>query len=63
MQLYGKIKADAAFDTSRTNTGNFARWVEHESTNRDDHEMNITANETRLGLKFKGPDVGEAKTS
>lgn len=63
VQLYGKIKADASFDTSRTDTGNFARWVEHESTNRDDHQMNITANETRLGLKINGPDVGEAKTS
>ncbi len=63
VQLYGKIKADAAFDTSRTNTGNFARWVEHESTNRDDHELNITAKETRLGLRFTGPNVGGAKTS
>lgn len=63
VQLYGKIKADAAFDTSRTNTGNFARWVEHESTNQDDHELNMTANETRLGLRFTGPDVGDAKTS
>lgn len=63
VQLYGKIKADAAFDTSRVNTGNFARWVEHESTNRDDHQLNITANETRLGLRFTGPGVGDAKTS
>jgi len=63
VQLYGKIKADAAFDTSRTSTGNFARWVEHESTNQDDHELNMTANETRLGLRFTGPDVGGAKTS
>ena len=63
VQLYGKIKADAAFDTSRTSTGDYARWVEHESTNRDDHQTNITANETRLGLKFNGPNVGEAKTS
>lgn len=63
VQLYGKIKADASFDTSRTDTGNFTRWVEHESTNHNDHQMNVTANETRLGLKFNGPDVGEAKTS
>ena len=63
VQLYGKIKTDASFDTSRTDTGNYARWVEHESTNRDDHQLNITANETRLGLRFNGPNVGEAKTS
>ena len=63
VQLYGKIKADAAVDTSRTDTGNYAKWVEHESTNHNDQQTNITANETRLGLKFNGPDVGEAKTS
>jgi len=63
VQLYGKVKADAAFDTSRTNTGNFARWVEHESTNRNDHELNITAKETRLGLRINGPNLGGAKTS
>jgi len=63
VQLYGKIKADAAFDTSRLSTGDFARWVEHESTNHHDHETNITANETRLGLRFHGPSVGQAKTS
>lgn len=63
IQVYGKIKADAAVDTSRTNTGNFARWVEHESTNEDDHELNITAKETRLGMKITGPELNGAKTS
>ncbi len=63
VQLYGRLKADASFDTSRTSTGDFARWVEPESTNANDHESNITANETRLGMRINGPDVGEAKTS
>jgi len=63
VQLYGRLKADAAVDTSRTSTGDYARWVEPESRNRNDSETNITANETRLGMRINGPDVGEAKTS
>lgn len=63
VQLYGKIKADAAFDTSRINTGDYARWVETEQRNRNDHELNMTANETRVGVKITGPDLGGAKTS
>ena len=63
VELYGFIKLDAAYDDSRTSVGNFARWAESESTNDDDDEFNMTANQTRLGLKFRGPDTGEIKTS
>jgi len=63
IQLYGFIKLDAAWDGARTSVGNFARWVETEHYNGSDHQFNMTANQTRLGLKIKGPDVGSAKTS
>ncbi|MHC4154853.1 MAG: DcaP family trimeric outer membrane transporter [Planctomycetota bacterium] len=63
VQLYGYIKLDAAYDSSRTNTGNFARWVESETTNKNDDQFNMTANQTRLGLKIAGPADGEIKTS
>lgn len=63
VQLYGFIKLDAAWDSARTSVGNFARWVETEHFNGSDHQFNMTANQTRLGLKIKGPDVGAAKTS
>ena len=63
MEFYGKIKLDAAFDSHRTNTGNFARWVETGENNASDSQFNMTANETRLGLKIFGPDVNEMKTS
>lgn len=57
VQLYGKIKADAAFDTARTSVGNFNRWVLSEGANANDSTFNLTANETRLGLKFTGPTI------
>lgn len=63
IELYGYIKLDASYDTSRTNPGNYVVWVDSEETNRDDDEFNITANQTRLGLKITGPDDGEMKTS
>lgn len=63
IQLYGKVKADVAVDTSRTSTGNFARWVEHETTNGGDCTLNTTAKETRLGLKITGPESNGIKTS
>lgn len=55
-ELYGYIKLDTAYDTGRTDTGNYARWVLSEKANNNDNQLNMTANETRLGLKLKGPD-------
>ncbi len=63
IQLYGYLKLDAAYDTSRMNAGNFARWVESERLDKDDEEFNMTANETRLGMRISGPQNHEAKTS
>ena len=63
VQLYGKIKMDAAYDSGRTNSGNFARWVNPGEKRRGDGQFNATANETRLGLKFTGPTTDDLKTS
>jgi len=63
IQLYGYIKLDAAYDTSRVDTGNFARWVESESDNDDDSQFNMTARETRLGALISGPQDDQLKTS
>ena len=63
VQLYGKIKLDAAYDSARTNTGNFARWVNPGEKRRGDGQFNMTANETRLGLKFTGPQTPDLETS
>ena len=63
IQLYGYIKLDAAWDSARTDAGNFARWVESEGGRERDGQFNMTARQTRLGMNIRGPDVGGAKTS
>ncbi len=63
IQVYGYIKLDASYDTSRTTTGNFIKWVDSDTTRQNDNEFNMTANQTRLGFKITGPDDGELKTS
>ncbi len=60
--LYGYLKFDAAYDSARTDVGNFARWVESEEDREDDDQFNATARESRLGLKFDGPEFGGAST-
>ena len=63
IQLYGYLKLDAAYDSSRIDNGNYAKWVEREDTNRNDDQFNMTANETRLGMLINGPDDGVMKAS
>ena len=42
-------------------SGNYILFVD--PGGEDDKEFNLTARQTRLGLKIKGPDVGSAQTS
>jgi len=63
IQIYGYLKLDAAYDSSRINNGNFAQWVEPENENNEDNQFNMTANESRFGVKINGPDNGTMKTS
>ncbi len=63
VQFYGYIKADAAYDTSRMTSGNYAVWVNRETTNTNDNEFNLTANETRLGFVINGPKSNTMETS
>lgn len=63
LQFYGYIKADAAYDNSRTNSGNYVVWVDEESSRKNDDEFNMTANETRLGLRINGPTDNGIQTS
>ncbi len=60
IQFYGYIKADAAWDSSRVTTGNYIIFVDPDG--EDDHEFNLTARQTRLGLKISGPDLGDMQT-
>ncbi len=63
IQFYGFLKLDAAYDSSRTDTGNFARWVNSEYPNNKDEQFNMTANETRLGFNITGPKSNGMVTS
>lgn len=61
IQFYGYIKADAAWDSSGVFPGDFVLFTRQ---GRDgDNEFNLTAKQTRLGFKVKGPDVGGLMTS
>jgi hypothetical protein len=63
IQLYGYLKFDAAYDTSRIENGNYAQWVESENPNNNDDQFNMTANQSRFGMKINGPDGEAMKTS
>ncbi len=63
IELYGYLKFDASYDTDQTSVGNFAQWAVSDSVTDDDDRFNATANQTRLGMKLHGPDLGDAKTS
>ncbi len=63
IELYGYIKADASYDTSRTTTGNYALWVDSDALNKEDNEFNMTANQTRFGMRIAGTEDEEMKTS
>jgi hypothetical protein len=60
---YGYIKADASYDNSRVNNGNYVAWVDSEAGGSDDDEFNLTANQTRIGLKISGPESDTMNTS
>ena len=53
--FYGYVKLDACYDDARTDRGDYAFLVLDEPA---DDEFNMTANQTRLGVKLAGPDSG-----
>ncbi len=63
IQLYGYIKLDAAYDSSRIDNGNYAKWVESEQYNDNDSQFSMTANETRLGMLINGKESDGIRTS
>lgn len=63
VQFSGYMKLDASYDSTDMNTGNFATWAESEAGNRNDNMFNMTANQTRLRLVLKGPEVAGAQSS
>ncbi len=63
IDMYGYVKLDSSVDSSRSETGNFMKWVYPENVNGGDRQYSMTANQTRFGFKFAGPTAGNAKVS
>ncbi len=61
--FYGYIKLDASLDSALTNNGDFAYIVLPYAEGEEHSEFNMTANQTRLGVKFNGPDGSGVETS
>jgi hypothetical protein len=60
---YGYIKWDASWDDSEVDPGNFARWVDSEASDDSDNQFNMTANQTRLGLRINTKDDSYIRSS
>jgi hypothetical protein len=54
--FYGYIKLDASLDSAMTDKGDYAFIVLPYATGEENDEFNMTANQTRLGVKFEAPD-------
>ena len=54
--FYGYIKLDASLDSARTDKGDYAFIVLPYAEGEEDDEFNMTANQTRLGMKFEAPE-------
>jgi hypothetical protein len=62
IEIYGRLKLDAAYSSGRVDTGNFAKWVKPDRGNNDDGQFDMTANESRIGLWIYGPKDEDIKT-
>jgi hypothetical protein len=63
VELYGMLKLDSAYDSAKTNNGNYAGWVESGAKDAHDSQFSMTPKQTRLGIKISGPQNDEFKTS
>ena len=64
VQIYGILRLDASYDSSQVEPGNYIKWVRRKTAdNKNDSQFDMTANQTRLGLKVNGPDDGQIKSS
>jgi len=60
-KLYGYLHLSMSYDAHYMHNGNMAFWVLPEGdTTNNDNELNITANQTRLGYALTGPEVAGA---
>jgi len=60
LEVYGHFRLDTAYDDSRTNSGNTAKYA-LSGSDEDDDEFNMTARHTRLGLRLNVPETNRIK--
>ena len=53
LDLYGYVKLDTAYESSRTSPGEFAKWVLPDPATGEDGAYHATLNQTRLGLRLE----------
>jgi len=56
--LYGYVKLDTAYDSAVVEPGNFARWVISPSLVEEHDHFNMTARQSRIGLRLTAPKAG-----
>ena len=62
VEIYGRLKFDASYDSARMDVGNYAKWVRPDRGNNDESQFDATANESRIGLYIYGPKNEDIKT-
>ncbi|MBF0498861.1 MAG: hypothetical protein HQM09_01905 [Candidatus Riflebacteria bacterium] len=68
INIYGYMKVDAITDDSSANQpgnlpGNFVLYVPSEAAKRNDSKFYLTANQSRIGFDFKGPEEKNTRIS
>ncbi len=63
LRLYGFIRLDASYDTTRAQPGDKMYYVLPKANGEDDNEFNMSARYTRLGLDLSSPEWGASRLS
>ena len=61
IEWYGYIKLDASWDESLVESGNFARWAASPSLISEHAHVNMTARQSRFGMRIVAPDRGKPR--
>lgn len=63
VDFYGCFKLDGSYDQNLTSNGNYVLWIQPQTQDRNDNQFNMTANQTRFGLKAEGKGYERVKVS
>jgi hypothetical protein len=63
LKWYGYFKFDGAYDQNLTSNGNFVIWVQPNALEENDHQLNMTINETRFGFTATGNNYNNIKVN